>query len=168
MSNLEDISVTTMISGEFFSTLDIRKACLYMPMDDESAEIQAIATTKGDYKKITYLVHTISDRGLEKTPEKIKAVGNARVPTNVSEPKNWLGLVNYYSKFLRNLAVNLLQRNVQFQWTEHCQYAFDLMKVEITSNEIICAHDSNLPLLLATDATPYALGAVLSHMPDGT
>ncbi|XP_074039503.1 uncharacterized protein [Leptinotarsa decemlineata] len=249
MPNVEDIFATSMIGGKLFTTLDIREAYLHMPMDDNSAKIKAITTTKGDYtvnrlmfgtkvapaiwqryitrtlsdipgvcvflddikiqgssfhdhlqtlkkvlkrlqdvglrvredkckffeSKITYLGHTVSDKGLEKTPEKIQAIVNARIPTNTSELKSWLGLVNYYSRFLKNLATklsplyNLLQKNVTFQWTEQCQNAFDLMKREITSSEILCPYDSKLPLVLATDASPYALGAVLSHiMPDGT
>ena len=57
--------------------------------------------------EVEYLGHIISADGLKPSQSKVKAVEEAPVPTNVSELKSFLGLVNYYSKFLHNLATSL-------------------------------------------------------------
>ena len=55
-------------------------------------------------KEISYLGFKITDKGLFKTDEKIKAVKESLGPTNVSEVRSFLGLVTFYSKFVPNLA----------------------------------------------------------------
>lgn len=63
----------------------------------------------------------------------------------------------------------LLKEGVPFNWDKNCQRAFDLVKADIASDKVLAHFDPTLPLILATDASPYAVGAVLSHTyPDGT
>ena len=52
---------------------------------------------------VVYLGHHIDASGLSPCAEKVQAVRDAPAPTNVSELKSFLGLLNYYSKFLPNL-----------------------------------------------------------------
>ena len=47
-----------------------------------------------------YLGHVVDE-------EKVKAIKDAPAPTNVTQLRSFLGLVNYYNKFLPNLAANL-------------------------------------------------------------
>ena len=58
-------------------------------------------------KKITYCRHEVDKHGLHKTEEKVEAVVNAPRPDNVEQVHLLLGLVNYYHKFLPNLATIL-------------------------------------------------------------
>ena len=54
--------------------------------------------------QVEYLGHVISQQGLHPSDSKVAAVVNAPAPTNVTELRSLLGLVNYYGKFLPNLA----------------------------------------------------------------
>ena len=56
---------------------------------------------------VEYLGHVIDQNGLHPTQEKVKAIEEARSPTSVTELRAFLGLLNYYSKFLPNLASKL-------------------------------------------------------------
>ncbi|XP_060063527.1 uncharacterized protein K02A2.6-like [Ylistrum balloti] len=73
--------------------------------------------------KIEFCGHVINAGGLHKTQEKIKAVVEAAVPENVSQLRAFLGLVNYYGKFLHNLASTLrplhklLEKNAPWVWS---------------------------------------------------
>ncbi|XP_060782844.1 uncharacterized protein K02A2.6 [Neoarius graeffei] len=119
--------------------------------------------------------HRIDRDGLHKSQDKIDAVLKAPKPTNVSQLRSLLGLVNYYHKFLLNLATvlhplnNLLQTKVTWKWTKSCDMAFKSVKELITSDRVLTHYNPDLPLRLACDASPYGIGAVLSHkMPDGS
>ena len=56
---------------------------------------------------IEYLGHVTDKDGLHPSQEKLRAIQEALEPHNVTELKSFLGLLNYYSKFLPNLAVVL-------------------------------------------------------------
>ncbi len=57
--------------------------------------------------EVEYLGHKISRHGLQPTPEKVRAVADAPPPQDVTQLKSFLGLVNYYGKFLPNLSTAL-------------------------------------------------------------
>lgn len=95
-------------------------------------------------------------------------------PRNIQEVRAFVGMINYYGRFIRNLNSilyplnQLLHVNVPFTWTEVQEQAFSRAKKVFLSNEILAHYNSKLPLILATDASPYGVGAVLSQSyPDG-
>ena len=126
-------------------------------------------------EKITFCGHDINSEGLHKTTDKTAAMVNAPRPQSVAEVRSFLGLVNYYHKFLPNLATilhqlnQMLESNYQWNWTDQCEEAFCKVKAMIVSDLVLTHYDPNLPLQLACDASPVGIGAVLSHvMADGT
>lgn len=72
---------------------------------------------------VEYLGHVIDKEGLHPSPDKIRAIRNAPAPKNLSELKSFLGLINYYAKFMSNLAsllfplYRLLQKEAKWEWT---------------------------------------------------
>lgn len=125
-------------------------------------------------ENIKYLGFELSGQGLSKTDERIKAILDAKIPTNVSEVKSFCGLVNHYSMFIKNCAdilhplFNLQKKSVKFEWTDDCQRAVDAIKKDIVSNVVLVHFDSKLPIILTCDASNKGLGCVLSHRyPDG-
>ena len=62
-------------------------------------------------ESVEYLGNRIDVSGLHPTKEKIQAVVNAPEPTNVAELKAYLGLLNYYGRFLPNLSTTLQPLN---------------------------------------------------------
>ena len=126
--------------------------------------------------KTEYCGHAVSADGLHKLPAKVDAIRDAPQPTNVSQQlRSFLGLVSYYARFLPNLSTTLhplnplLQYHTHWNWTDACTAAFDKVKRHIGSDLVLTHFHPDLPLHVASDASPYGLGAVLSHsMPDGT
>ena len=125
--------------------------------------------------EVVYLGHCISKDGLQPTEEKVKAVTETPQPTNVSELRAFLGLVNYYGKFMQNLSTllaplyALLRKKVPWEWREEQQEAFEKTKALLKSPKLLAHYDSNKELILTCDASPYGLGAVLAHkMKDGS
>ena len=123
---------------------------------------------------LEYLGHRISAAGLQPTEEKIRAIKQAPAPTNVTQLKSFLGLISYYGKFLPNLSTTLsplyrlLQKKVPWRWDTQEQESFDRAKQALMSDCLLVHFNPDLPLVVACDASPYGIGAVLSHrMEDG-
>ena len=80
-----------------------------------------------------------------------------------------MGLVNYYSEFMSNLATvlyslnQLLRLDTKWNWTTACDQALSTVKKKLVSNQLLVHYDSHLPLRLATDPFAYGVGAVISH-----
>ena len=81
-------------------------------------------------KSVEYLGHQIDRREIRALSSKVEAISNAPQPTNVQELRSFLGLLNYYGKFIQNLASilyplnQLLQEKQKWEWTNECSEAF--------------------------------------------
>ncbi|XP_063245210.1 uncharacterized protein LOC134546356 isoform X1 [Bacillus rossius redtenbacheri] len=119
---------------------------------------------------VTFLGHTIDKEGLHTCGDKVSAVVGAPVPQDLKQLRAWLGLVNYYARFLPNLSTilaplhGLLKKGCRWSWTSQCDVAFKQLKNLIVSSTVLVHYDPELPIKMACDASPYGLGAVISHV----
>lgn len=119
---------------------------------------------------VEFLGYVLDSEGTYISKEKVKAVVDAPVPTNVTELRAFLGMLNYYAKFLKNYSriVNplyeLLQKNVKWNWSKDCDTAFGTAKRSLTGSNVLVHYNPKLPMRLSCDASPVGLGAVLSHV----
>ena len=120
--------------------------------------------------KIEYLGHIIDEQGRHPTKEKIQAIQEAPTPKNLTELRSFLGIINYYSKFLPNLSTQLnplhrlLVKNKKWFWGAEQDCAFQKAKEALQSNSLLVHFDPSKPIILACDASQYGIGAVLSHV----
>ena len=124
---------------------------------------------------VEYLGHKIDAEGLHALPDKIDAIVRAPEPRNIQELRSFLGLLNYYGKFIPNLSTiihplnRLLQHAKQWDWTAECAQSFEQAKQSLSSSSVLIHYDPALPLQLAGDASAYGIGAIISHvLPDGS
>ena len=122
---------------------------------------------------VEYLGYQVDAEGLHATEGKVKAILDAPKPHNVKELRSFLGLVNYYGRFVPNLATEahplnqLLCKDVKWAWSKKCNKVLEALKEQLASQSVLVHYDVNLPLRLACDASSYGLGVVISHiMPD--
>ena len=121
---------------------------------------------------IEYLGHVVDEKGIHPTKEKVTAIREAPAPTNVTQLRSFLGLINYYNKFLPNLAASLtplyslLNKQQKWAWNTEQQTAFEHAKEALQSDTLLTHHNPAKPLILACDASEYGIGAVLSHVID--
>ena len=125
--------------------------------------------------EVVYLGHRIDAAGLHPTTEKVQAVRDAPVPRNVTELKSYLGLLNYYGRFLPSLSSvlgplhSLLKKDVRWSWRPVHEESFRASKELLLSARVLVHYDPGKELVLSCDASPYGVGAVLAHrMPDGS
>lgn len=125
-------------------------------------------------KSVEYLGHIIDKDGLHKAKPKVDAILNAPEPSNVGQLRSFLGMLQYYNKFIPNLATvvqplnQLLRQNQKWVWTKTAAEAFRSAKKLLSVAPVLTYYDVNKPVSLACDASPYGVGAVISHiMPNG-
>ena len=119
---------------------------------------------------VEYFAFRMDRYGIHPSLRKVQAIQEVAVPQNVAELKSYLGLANYYRKFIPNMLtiVNPLNRLLTFDapwaWTNFCQQAFKKLKEVLLNSPLLAHFDPNLPVRLAIDASSYDLGGVLLLM----
>ncbi|KAG8472924.1 hypothetical protein CXB51_034790 [Gossypium anomalum] len=89
-------------------------------------------------REVGFLGHIVSASGIRVDSSKILAILDWKPPRNVSEVYSFLGLAGYYRRFLKGFSMittpmtKLLQKDVQFEWSEKCQNSFDQLKTLLT------------------------------------
>ena len=118
---------------------------------------------------VVYLGHVIDEHGLRPTQDKVQAVLAAPEPKNVTELKAYLGLLNYYGRFLPNLSstlaplYQLLNKNTHWHWSNKERQAFQASKKLLTVAPVLVHFDPSKDVILSCDASAYGIGAVLAH-----
>ena len=121
---------------------------------------------------VEFLGYRVDGEGRHPTDEKIAAISEALSPKNLAELRSYLGLLNYYGHFIANLSTllqalhELLRKGVKWEWTKECEEAFQRSKSELMAGRVLVPYDEKRKLILACDASPYGLGAVISHIMD--
>ncbi|KAL2607424.1 hypothetical protein R1flu_025997 [Riccia fluitans] len=119
------------------------------------------------------LGHIISKDGLLPDPAKIDAILQMEAPGDLKEGQRFIGAVGYYRRFIRDFAhialplFGLLQTDQTFEWSKDCQVAFDLLRNALVSSPILAVPDWNKPFHVHTDASSFAIGAVLAQPVNG-
>lgn len=122
-------------------------------------------------EKLVYLGHYISAEGIKPDPAKINVIKTWPRPKSADEVKRFVAFANYYRKHIRNFAcicapLNFLTRkNVQFVWNEECEKSFNTLRERFLNPPVLDFPDfkeENI-FTLHTDASGYAIGAVLSN-----
>lgn len=124
-------------------------------------------------KEVEFLGHVITPEGIKPNPKKILAIQNFPIPKTVKEIKSFLGLLGYYRRFIKNFAkltkpfTQCLKKGEKIEHTNEFKQTFELCKNILCNDPILQFPDFEKPFNLTTDASNFALGAVLSQGPIG-
>ena len=114
--------------------------------------------------------YIVDEHGHRANPNKTKAVLDAPRPRDVSELRSYLGMLQYYARFLPNLAAvlaplhQLLRKGERWCWDAPQEEAFCLSKQLLCSADLLVYYDPAVPLQISCDASPTGIGAVLTHV----
>jgi hypothetical protein len=117
-------------------------------------------------EKVDYLGHSISGEGVVTDPSKIEAIKTWAVPKSITQLRSFLGLTDYYRRFIQGYGVicrslrDLLKKD-EFLWTPAHTIAFENLKTKMSAAPVLSLLDFTLPLILEIDASGAGIGAVL-------
>lgn len=117
--------------------------------------------------EVKFLGYQVTKQGMKMNNERIDAINNMPHPTNKKQLQAFLGVVNYYRRFVRNFAQTaaplyaLLKKDVRFNWGNEQKIALEALKVKLTQSPIVKFPDFKKEFHIHTDASRQGLGAVL-------
>ena len=126
-------------------------------------------------QKVEYLGHIVSKDGIRQTQSKIEAIRHWCEPSNLSELRSFLGITSYYRTFIPDYSkkaeplTRLLKKEIKFSWGDDQRIAFDELREALIKDPILSypVRGEDNTFILDTDASLYAIGAVLSQIQDG-
>lgn len=123
-------------------------------------------------EKVNYLGYVISNNLISTDQNKIKAINQFPLPKTMKQLKSFLGLANYYRRFIPSFSALCaplyeLTRNKKLEsWSKKNIKVFEEIKKALVSPSVLCMPDFNKEFFVTTDASDYAIGAILSQKND--
>ena len=131
-------------------------------------------------QEMEYLGHKVSQHGVTPLPNKVQAVKNFPQPTTVKGLQEFIGMVNFYHRFIPSVAQAMRPlfqaiagktkkgASKTLDWTEQMSSAFEKTKQALVSATMLVHPRANAPTSLTVDASDVALGGVLEQKVAGT
>ena len=117
--------------------------------------------------EVEFLGHVVSSEGSD--PKKLSAVEKFPTPKSQTNVRQFLGLAGYYRRFIEKFSarakplLDTLKKGLTFKWEKTQQVAFEDLKKALCSSPVLEYPDFSKKFILTTDASDFALAAVLSQ-----
>ena len=120
---------------------------------------------------VKFLGMVVSKDGLQMDQSKVESVLNWPEPGSIKEVQAFLGLANFYRRFVEGfsrvaepLTALTKKTNEKFVFNDAALRAFQLLKARFTSAPFLIIFDPELPIVLETDASNGAIAAIMTHV----
>ena len=118
-------------------------------------------------ESVEFLGHVVSNMGVQVDAKKVEAVQAWPPPTNIHDLRAFLGLANYYRRFVHNYSkltlplTRMLKKGAVVHMGVAEMEAFDCIKDALTTAPVLAVADPRLGYRIVTDASDFAIGAIL-------
>jgi cleavage and polyadenylation specificity factor subunit 1 len=129
--------------------------------------------------EVQFLGHLVTQHGCKPLPEKVKGISEFPKPETVKQLRRFLGAINFYRRFLPNMAAIQIPLNKllvnspkndkrPIQWNDDATVAFEACKQKLIDATLLCHPDPAATLSLYVDASDTAIGGALhQNSPQG-
>lgn len=125
-------------------------------------------------KEVSFLGYLISAEGTKPDPRKVEAIVNFKRPETLQQLRTFIGMINFYRSYIKDAAqkqatLNNFLRGAKKKdqskvpWTEEAIKQFEACKTELANSAMLAIPNQDLPLAIFTDASNYAVGAVVQQ-----
>lgn len=162
---LDDIIIFSTSLQEHIQSLKLIFNCL------KEANLKVQLDKSEFFKRQTeFLGHIITQEGIKPNPSKVQCVVDFPIPKTPKQIKQFLGLTGYYRKFIKDYShlakpmTKYLKKDAKLNIEDSSyQQSFGILKKILTNDPILVYPDFNKTFTLNTDASNFALGAILSQ-----
>ena len=133
-------------------------------------------------QNLEFLGHQITPSGILPSHERVSVIREFPTPNSVKSAQRFLGMVNYYHRFIPNLAeivapiyehLTIFQKThksktAKFEFPENCQTSFEKTKQALADATLLVHPAENVKFSLTTDASNFSVGSVLQQFVDGS
>ena len=119
--------------------------------------------------RVEFLGHIVSAQGVEADGRKLSIIEEWPTPTDAHEVRSFLGLANYFWRFVRRFAHiaaplhALTSSRAVWRWEAEHHAAFAELKRALSQAPVIVPFEPKLPITVYTDASDLQVGAVLTQ-----
>jgi len=120
-------------------------------------------------KEVEFLGYILSQDGIKMAQDKVEAVLSWEAPRSLTEVQSFLGFANFYRRFIQDYSrvarplTELTKKTDKWAWNNEAEAAFTELKQRFTTAPILAHFDAQKPVIIETDASDFAIGAVLSQ-----
>ncbi|CAB0035616.1 unnamed protein product [Trichogramma brassicae] len=120
-------------------------------------------------QRLSYLGFLLDSEGLRPDPERVAPVLECKPPRTLRELCSFLGCISWYSRFIQMESpakihlLKLTKKDVSWKWRLEQQEAFDNLKQSLVTAPVLARPDFTKPFKVQSDASAYAIGAVLTQ-----
>jgi len=120
-------------------------------------------------KEVKYLGHSLSSRGISVLLDRVATIKAYPRPTNLRSLRRFIGMAGFYARFVPGFSQHaaplhaLKKTGVKFVWTEEHQMASESLKQALSEAPILQVPDFQKEFVLVTDASDFAISAVLNQ-----
>jgi len=123
-------------------------------------------------EEVEFLGYVIGRNGIRMSQDKVEAILSWQQPTSLTETQSFLDFANFYRRFIQDYSkvarplTELTKRTDKWSWNPEAETAFQELKTRFIQAPILAHFDPTKPVILETDASDFAIGAVLSQRDD--
>lgn len=118
-------------------------------------------------RECVFLGHLISRDGIRPPPDRVKAVQDYPIPKSAKELQRFLGLLNWFRKFIPNFSAiakplhELLHKDVTFRWMPKHTQSVETLKHKLLQSSVLAFPRFDLPFVLSVDTSSHGIGYML-------
>jgi hypothetical protein len=118
---------------------------------------------------VTFFGHVFSAKGVSPDPEKVKALHDARKPSNASEVRSFLGMAQYSARYIQDFSTlteplrSLTKKEAKWEWGDREEKSFQDVKNAFSEDANTAYFDPRKETTIHVDASPVGLAGILSQ-----
>jgi len=123
-------------------------------------------------KEVEFLGYVLSWDGVKMAQDKVEVVLRWKTPRSLTEVQSFLGFANFYRRFIQDYSLvawplmELTKKTEKWVWNSEAEAAFTELMQRFTMAPILAHFDAQRPVIIETNASDFAIGAVLSQRDD--